>query len=68
MKQNGNPDRNQRVTLTRQVWEHRADLALSNEDLREIKVNLTGFFSILAAWRAEENDKIEHPREGGGRR
>jgi hypothetical protein len=40
---------------TRQVWQPRLGRDLTDEDARQITLNVTGFFGILAEWsRAEK--------------
>jgi hypothetical protein len=48
---------------TRQVWQPRLGRDLTDEDARQITLNVTGFFGILAEWtRAEkfaaDNDAV----------
>jgi len=48
----------------RLLWEQRAAKALTDDDLRTVSANLSGFFSILAEWhqQAAANDNgIERP-------
>lgn len=42
-----------RDTAARSLWEKRLERELSDEDLREIIVNLTGLFRLLAEWDRE---------------
>jgi hypothetical protein len=35
---------------TRKIWQPRIGRDLTNEDVRQIAENVTGFFSILAEW------------------
>ncbi len=39
---------------TREVFASRTDRNLSNEDMREITQNLTGFFELLQEWSNKE--------------
>ena len=64
-----NLDRDQRAKRTRQLWEGRAGRAgraLSDEDLREIEENLTGFFGVLRGWAIREAQDRENGAVGGG--
>ena len=48
------------------VWQPRLRRPLSNEDVREITENITGFFAILAEWsRQEGSDGAETNTSGG---
>ena len=38
------------IRRTREVWQPRLGRDLSREDARQIAANVTGFFSVLAAW------------------
>jgi hypothetical protein len=40
------------IDLTRKVWQPRAGRDLTDEDVRQITENVTGFFSILTEWSA----------------
>jgi hypothetical protein len=42
------------IDRTRAVWQPRLGRDLSREDARQIKENVTGFFSILAEWSRAE--------------
>jgi hypothetical protein len=43
------------IVRTRQVWQLRIGRDLSDEDSRQIVLNVTGFFGVLAEWsRAEK--------------
>lgn len=64
MTQNENQHR--RATRTRQLWEPRAGRALSNEDLREIEANVTGFFGVLRSWAIREAQDLENGAVSGG--
>jgi hypothetical protein len=51
------------IARTRQVWQPRLGRDLTDEDARQITLNVTGFFGILAEWsRAEkfaaDNDAV----------
>ena len=48
------------------VWERRAGRELSEEDLREIRVNLSGFMEVLLAWKraADAKSKDQVPSSG----
>jgi hypothetical protein len=39
---------------TREIWRPRLSRDLSSEDARQIAVNVTGFFAVLAAWSRAE--------------
>jgi hypothetical protein len=39
---------------TRKVWQPRIGRDLTNEDVRQITENMTGFFTILAQWSRAE--------------
>ncbi len=62
---------------TRKVWQPRAGRDLSDEDVRQIAENVTGFFAILAEWSrlempmpandpdkpvASDNKEVRHDR------
>jgi hypothetical protein len=40
------------IDRTRAVWQPRLGRDLSREDARQIAGNVTGFFAVLAEWRA----------------
>jgi hypothetical protein len=42
------------IDRTRQVWQPRAGRDLTNEEARQIALNVTGLFSILAEWSRAE--------------
>jgi DNA-binding transcriptional regulator GbsR (MarR family) len=42
---------------TKQFWQARAQKTLSDEDVRQIIENMTGFFKILEEWKEKENDR-----------
>ena len=42
------------IERTRKVWQPRAGRDLSDEDVRQIAENVTGFFAILAEWSRVE--------------
>jgi hypothetical protein len=43
------------IARTRQVWQPRLGRDLTDEDARQITLNVTGFFGVLAEWsRAEK--------------
>jgi hypothetical protein len=42
------------IRLTQQVWQPRLGRDLSREDARQITVDVTGFFSVLAEWSRAE--------------
>jgi hypothetical protein len=42
------------IDRTRQVWQPRTQRELSCEDARQITVNITGFFALLAEWSRAE--------------
>ena len=42
---------------TKQFWQARAQKALSDEDVRQIIENMTGFFKVLKEWGKKENDR-----------
>jgi hypothetical protein len=42
------------IHRTRQFWQPRLARDLSREDARQITANITGFFSVLAAWSRAE--------------
>lgn len=46
----------------RRVFEPRAGRSLSDEDLREIQVNLVGFFRVLGEWAREVEGSEEGPK------
>ena len=57
------------IDQTRQVWQPRLGRDLSNEDARQIKEDVVGFFSILAEWSRAEmpapaNDTGKPPASG----
>lgn len=39
---------------SRQLWQRRAGRELSDEDVREITGNISGFFALLAEWARAE--------------
>jgi len=46
------------------VWQRRAGRSLSNEDLRQIRENLCGFFLVLAEWdRSRQPDSATEDGE-----
>lgn len=42
------------IDLTRKVWQPRIGRNLTDEDVRQIIENVTGFFAILAEWSRVE--------------
>jgi hypothetical protein len=38
-------------------WELRAGERLSEESVRQLRTNITGFFEVLAEWQVDENRK-----------
>jgi hypothetical protein len=61
------------IARTRQIGQPRAERELTDEDVRQIAENLTGFFSILAEWSrtpaidagssvASDNPAVRHDR------
>lgn len=40
-----------------EFWQQRTPKKLTEEDVREINENLTGFFDTLARWDREDKDK-----------
>ncbi len=61
------------IERTRKVWQPRAGRDLSDEDVRQIAENVTGFFAILAEWSrtpaidagnpvASDNKEVRHGR------
>jgi hypothetical protein len=42
------------IGRTREVWQPRLGRGLSREGARQIIVNMTGFFSVLAEWSRAE--------------
>jgi len=46
----------------RDFWQSRIERRLTDEDVRQIKENLTGFFKILLQW-----DNDSPPRTASGR-
>jgi hypothetical protein len=50
----------EQLQATRAVFQPRARRVLSDEDCREIKRNMTGFFSVLAQWAAAERKRTEN--------
>ena len=51
-------DREEQVAKERQFWEKRYGRPLTDEDLREIRTNLSGYFTFLA-----KMDKPERQEE-----
>lgn len=51
---------------TRRVFQHRTSRRLSDEDCREIRANIVGFFTVLAEWDAKAKTKAT--TDTGGRR
>lgn len=49
--------RRQLDDATRRVFAPRAKRPLTNEDVRQITANLTGFFGILREWADAEKDQ-----------
>jgi hypothetical protein len=48
-------DIGRQVARTRKVWQPRLGRDLTDEDARQITLNFTGFFGVLAEWsRAEK--------------
>jgi hypothetical protein len=43
------------IVQTRQVWEPRLGRSLTDEDARQVTLDVTGFFAILAEWSRAEN-------------
>jgi hypothetical protein len=41
---------NSLIKQTRKVWQSRIERNLTDEDARQIAVNVSGFFAILAEW------------------
>ena len=39
---------------TAEVWQRRSERSLSNEDLRQIQENITGFINVLQEWSKNE--------------
>jgi hypothetical protein len=57
------------IDQTRQVWQPRLGRDLCHDDVRQIKENVVGFFSILAEWSRAEmpapaNDTGRPPASG----
>lgn len=52
------PSNDNDVPRARMLWEQRTAKSLTDDDLRAVSANLTGFFSILAEWhrKAVAND------------
>ena len=46
----------QLIARTRETWQPRAGRSLSDEDVREIAENVTGFFRLLLEWEAREKE------------
>jgi hypothetical protein len=42
------------IKRTREIWQPRAGRKLTDEDVRQITENVTGFFSILTEWSRGE--------------
>lgn len=60
--------KDQFLDQTLQVWQPRAARELTHEDARQIIANFTGFFRVLAEWKAaelreKEKDLSSCPRE-----
>jgi hypothetical protein len=51
------PNSDRLIERTREVFEPKAGHPLSDEDCREIHRNLSGFFSILAEWKAKADGR-----------
>jgi hypothetical protein len=48
-------DAGKQIARTRQIWQPRLGRDLTDEDARQITLNFTGFFGVLAEWsRAEK--------------
>jgi hypothetical protein len=64
-------DTSKRIARSRQVWKPRIGRDLTDEDVRQIIHNVTGFFGVLAEWsRAERlaaaNDAAAPAKPNGG--
>ena len=47
-------DAGKQIARTRQIWQPRLGRDLSRENARQITLNVTGFFDILAEWSRVE--------------
>jgi hypothetical protein len=47
-------DAGKQIAGTREVWQPRLGRDLTDEDARQIKHNVTGFFDVLAEWSRAE--------------
>jgi hypothetical protein len=48
------------------TWQPRLRRRLSNEDVREIAENITGFFTILTEWSRREGRDYSETNTSGG--
>jgi len=45
------------IKETREFWEKRTGQPVTDEDAREIIVNITGFFKVIAKWDSKAKEK-----------
>jgi hypothetical protein len=46
---------------TRELWQPKTSRKLTEEDVREIAANVSGFFRLLAEWDREAHQEQEQP-------
>jgi hypothetical protein len=56
-------DAGMQIARTRQIWQPRIGRDLTNEDVRQIAENVTGFFAVLAEWSHAERRAANDNKE-----
>lgn len=49
--------KNKLIQHTAELWQRRFGRALSDEDVRKIAENMTGFFTVLLEWEARDSEE-----------
>jgi hypothetical protein len=64
-------DAGKQIARTRQIWQPRIGRDLTDEDVRQVAENVTGFFAVLAEWAhaerraANDNNALQVARPRG---